>query len=531
MADAGRTSEGNDRSRRLADLDHRHVWHPFTPMQVWLDEAPLIIERGEGCYLSDTDGNRYLDGVSSLWVNVHGHRHEKIDAAIRAQLTSIAHSTFLGLSHPTAIELAKRLCKIAPGQLRRVFFSENGAASVEVALKMAYSFWRNQGQDRDRFVRLEAAYHGDTIGAVSVGGIDRFHETYRPLLFATEAIPSPYCYRCPLGKSRPSCELACATALDAVLEREAGRVAAVIVEPLVQGAAGIITAPDGHLAKIAEITKQYEVLLIVDEVATGFGRTGKMFACEHEAIHSDILCLAKGLTGGYLPLSATLCTERVFEAFRGSPEEHKTLYHDHSYSANPLACAAALANLDVFEEEETLERLAAKIDLLSRELSSLALEAQVGEVRQRGFMVGIELVRDSARKEPFEEALQVGAKVVLAARRQGIVLRNLGDVIVLMPPLTISLEEITTLVRGTSWPSKKCSQSSSRTRRYERRRAVQLLPPGARSAREEKAQETDEDSHERTGGGGRDRRPADRLLRVEQLPRSRTTPTPCQSGK
>lgn len=416
-------------------------------MQVWLeDDAPLVIERGEGCELIDTEGRRYVDGVSSLWVNVHGHGHPHIDAAVREQLDRLAHSTFLGLTHPPAIELAERLIALAPGRLSRVFLSENGAASVEVALKMAYSYWRNRGEPRERFVRLENAYHGDTIGAVSIGGIDRFHDTYRPLLFATEPIPSPYCYRCPLKLDPTQCGLACADALDDVLSRYPGQVAAVVVEPLVQGAAGIITAPDGHLARIQEITRRHGTLLVVDEVATGFGRTGRLFACEHEGIEPDVLCLAKGITGGYLPLSATLTTEAVFDAFRGAPEEHRTLYHGHSYSANPLCCAAALANLDVFRDEQTLERLQPRMRQLSALLEPLADHPRVGEIRQRGFMAGIELVADRETRESFAESEQWGARVCREARRHGVIVRPLGDVIVLLPPLTISSEQLEKLV-------------------------------------------------------------------------------------
>ena len=440
----------SDRTRRLAALDQAHVWHPFTPMQRWMEDDPLIIERGEGCELIDTDGNRYLDGVSSLWVNVHGHGHPALDAAITAQLGRLAHSTFLGLTHPTAIELAARLVALAPGQLERVFFSENGAASVEVALKMAYSYWRHKGEERPTFVRLENAYHGDTIGAVSVGGIDRFHETYRPLLFATASIPSPYCYRCPLDLSPADCGLRCADALEDVLAREGDRVAAVVIEPLVQGAAGIITAPDGHLRRVADIARRHGVLLVVDEVATGFGRTGKMFACEHEGIEPDILCLAKGLTGGYLPLSATLATSEVFDAFLARPEEHRTLYHGHSYSGNPLCCAVAMANLDVFENENTIASLPAKIDALAAALKPLTDHPHVGEIRQRGLMVGIELVADRATKEPFPEHLQVGAEVAKATRPRGAIVRPLGDVVVLMPPLAMTEEELTRLVSATA---------------------------------------------------------------------------------
>jgi len=441
---------GGERTRRLAALDQAHVWHPFTAMQGWLEDDPLIIERAEGCELIDTDGRRYLDGVSSLWVNVHGHSHPAIDAAIVDQLGRLAHSTFLGLTHPPAIELAARLVALAPGRLERVFFSENGAAAVEVALKMAYSYWRNRGEDRPTFVRLQNAYHGDTIGAVSIGGIDRFHETYRPLLFATASIPSPYCYRCPLGLSYPSCGLACAEALDTVLRREGASVAAVVVEPLVQGAAGIITAPDGHLRRIADIARRHGVLLVVDEVATGFGRTGRLFACEHEGVEPDLMCVAKGLTAGYLPLSATLATAAVFDAFLARPEEHRTLYHGHSYSGNPLCCAAALANLDVFESERVLDSLPSKVEALAAALKPLADHPHVGDVRQRGLMVGIELVADRATKAPFPERLQVGADVAKATRPRGAVVRPLGDVVVLMPPLAMTEDQLERLVAATA---------------------------------------------------------------------------------
>jgi adenosylmethionine-8-amino-7-oxononanoate aminotransferase len=467
------SEETSERTRALAALDQANIWHPFTAMQGWVEDDPLIIERAEGCELIDTDGRRYLDGVSSLWVNVHGHGHPTIDAAIVEQLGRLAHSTFLGLTHPPAIELAARLVALAPfshlpddqpapnddpsgpasarrSRLERVFFSENGAAAVEVALKMAYSYWRHRGEDRPTFVRLENAYHGDTIGAVSIGGIDRFHETYRPLLFATTAIPSPYCYRCPLGLSYPACDLACADVLDEVLTREGNRVAAVVVEPLVQGAAGIITAPDGHLRRIADIARRHGVLLVVDEVATGFGRTGRMFACEHEGVEPDLLCIAKGLTGGYLPLSATLATGAVFDAFLARPEEHRTLYHGHSYSGNPLCCAAALANLDVFEAEGTLAALPGKVEALTRLLAPLADHPHVGEVRQRGLMVGIELVADRETKEPFPERLQVGAEVAKATRPRGAIVRPLGDVVVLMPPLAMTEDELARLVAATA---------------------------------------------------------------------------------
>ena len=430
----------------LRAADRANVWHPFTPMSVWLGEDAPIIERGEGSFLIDTDGNRYIDGVSSLWVNVHGHSHPTIVDAIVSQARTLQHSTFLGLSHPPAIELAERLVAIAPPGLERVFFSENGAAAVEVALKMAFSFWRNRGEQRTRFVSVQNGYHGDTIGAVSVGAIERFHETYRPLLFETSQIPSPYCYRCPLGLTYPSCDIACASALDDVLTRHEDDVAAVVVEPLVQGAGGIIAAPDGHLARVAEIARRHGTLLIVDEVATGFGRTGTMFACEQEDVAPDIMTVGKGITGGYLPLSATLATAEVFDAFLAPPEEHRTLYHGHSYSGNPITAAAAIANLAVFEEERTLERLQPKVEILRMLLKPIADHPFVGDVRQRGLMVGIELVANRNTKREFDESLQMGARVARAARPRGAIIRPLGDVVVLMPPLSIDEDTLVKLV-------------------------------------------------------------------------------------
>jgi adenosylmethionine---8-amino-7-oxononanoate aminotransferase len=438
------------RTDDLRASDFRNVWHPFTPHTVWFaDDAP-IIESGDGCWLIDTDGKRYLDGVSSLWVNTHGHGHPRIVEAIQQQAATLQHSTFLGLSHPQAIRLAERLVELAPEGLSRVFFSENGAAAVEVALKIAYAAWKHRGEDRPLFVSLDEAYHGDTIGAVSVGGMDLFHDTYRPLLFETARIPSPNCYRCPLGLKVETCGLACADQLDAVLAEHAGKVAAVITEPLVQGAAGIITAPDGHLARIAEITRRHGTLLIVDEIATGFGRTGRMFSSEIDGVRPDLMTIGKGVTGGTMPLSATLATEELFEAFLAPPEQGRTLFHGHSYSANPLAAAAANATLDLFEAERTLEDVAARIEQLTGLLKALADHPIVGDVRQRGLMVGIELVEDRVTKRPFAPELTVGARVCREARKHGVIIRPLGDVVVLMPPLVISQEELTLLVEATA---------------------------------------------------------------------------------
>lgn len=442
----GEPARSPETARLIAD-DKAYVWHPFTQMADWLADEPLVIAAGEGCYLIDTEGRRYLDGVSSLWVTVHGHRHPVLDAAIRAQLDRIAHSTLLGLANIPSIELARRLVALAPPGLSKVFYAENGASAVEIALKMAFQYWQHRGEpQRTRFVSLQGAYHGDTLGAVSVGGLDVFHARFRPLLFPALHAPQPYCYRCPLGQAYPACELACAEALGELLAAHAEEVAAVIVEPLVQGAAGMVTQPPGYLRRLRALCDRHGVLLIADEVATGFGRTGRLFACEHEAVAPDLLVLGKGITGGYLPLSAVLTTEAIYEAFLGDYTELKTFFHGHTYTGNQLCCAAALANLDLFAQEDTLGRLQPKIAQLAAGLARFWTLAHVGDVRQRGFMVGIELVADRATREPYPLAARVGQRVCWAARARGAILRPLGDVIVLMPPLSIAPDELERLL-------------------------------------------------------------------------------------
>jgi adenosylmethionine---8-amino-7-oxononanoate aminotransferase len=411
----------------LAAADRTHLWHPFTQQRGWSEEEPLIVERAEGTDLIDLDGRRYIDGVSSLWCNVHGHAHPRIDAAVRDQLGRVAHSTMLGLSHLPGIELARRLVELAPPGMTRVFYSDSGSTATEIALKMAFQYWRQRGEERrTRFVSLRMAYHGDTIGSVSVGGIDLFHSLYRPLLF-----------------DAPRAEPGDVADMERLLAAHRGEVAAVIMEPLVQGAAGMLVHPDGFLRAVRELCDRQDVLLILDEVATGFGRTGRMFACEHEAVTPDLLCLAKGITGGYLPLAATLTSERIYEGFLGEFEEFRTFFHGHTYTGNPLACAAALASLDVFAEERTLERLAPKIELLGRLLEPLASHPAVREVRRRGFMVGIELTEHPV-------AMRMGHRVTLEARRRGAIVRPLGDVVVLMPPLSIAEAALRRLVETTA---------------------------------------------------------------------------------
>lgn len=411
------------RTEELAMLDRRYLWHPFTQQQGWQAEDAPIIDSAQGCVLTDTDGRAYIDGVSSLWCNVHGHGHQTINAAIRKQLDSVAHTTMLGLSHEPSIILAKRLIEIAPAGLSRVFYSDSGSTATEIAVKIAYQYWQQAGQpERKHFICLRDAYHGDTIGSVSVGGIDLFHETYRPLLFDT-------------FKAEPGD----AADMERLLTEHDGEIAAVIMEPLVQGAAGMIVHPQGYLRSVRELCDRHDVLLICDEVATGFGRTGTMFACQQEGVTPDLMCVAKGITGGYLPLAATFATERLYQSFLGKHEEFRTFFHGHTYTGNPLACAAALASLDVFEQEHTLDHVAELSVDIKKMLAPIEAMPRVKEIRRRGLMVGIEL-------SGFTTADRSGHQVTLAARRRGAIVRPLGDVVVLMPPLSITHLELQKLI-------------------------------------------------------------------------------------
>jgi len=350
--------------------------------------------------------------VSSLWVNIHGHKVPEIDNAIKNQIEKLSHSTLLGVTNPPAAELAKELIGICPPGLKKVFYSGDGASAVEVAIKMAFQYWQHKGKpDKAKFVYLENGYHGDTLGAVSVGGIELFHSTFKPLLFETYRAPSYYCYRCPLGKTYPSCEIACAKEVEKILEKHHEEICAVILEPYVQAAGGMIVAPEGYVKIVREYCHKYDVLMILDEVATGFGRTGKMFACEHDGVTPDIMVLGKGLTGGYLPLSATITTQKVYDAFLGEYEEFKTFFHGHSYAGNPISCAASLGNLEVFRKHNTLENLHVKIDYFEEELKEFEGLKHVGNVRNKGLMAGIELVEDKETKKPFPLERKIGWEV------------------------------------------------------------------------------------------------------------------------
>jgi adenosylmethionine-8-amino-7-oxononanoate aminotransferase len=433
-------------TEKLIALDKKFLWHPFTQMAMWLESQPLVIDSAEGFYLIDTEGNRYIDGVSSLWCNVHGHHVKKIDDAIRAQLDKVAHSTLLGLGQTRSIELAEKLVQIAPPGLAKVFYSDSGATAVEIAVKIAYQYFANRGErQRDKFVALRDSYHGDTIGSVSIGGIGTFHAIFHPLLFETFFVPSPHPYL--FDGTREECSNASLHAVRRLLHEKGERIAAVVLEPLVQGAAGMVVHPHGFLRGLRELTQEYGVLLVCDEVATGFGRTGKMFACEHEEVGPDLMCVAKGITGGYLPLAATLATEEIFAGFMGEVGDNKTFYHGHTYTGNALACAAALASLELFEENRLLEKMHAKIELIGEWGRRILQLPHVGDFRQCGMMGGIELVKDKASRESYPGAQMTGTRLCQKMRKRGAMMRPLGDVIVLMPPPAIDLPLLDELLK------------------------------------------------------------------------------------
>ncbi|HVV99983.1 MAG TPA: adenosylmethionine--8-amino-7-oxononanoate transaminase, partial [Planctomycetaceae bacterium] len=415
---------------QLTQWDQAYVWHPFTPMDEYCREGAPVIVAGEGFFLIDAAGQRYLDGVSSLWCNVHGHRVPEIDAAVREQLDRIAHSTLLGLANEPSVRLARALVELAPAGLNRVFYSDSGATAVEAALKICFQYQQQKpGATRTRtlFVALGGAYHGDTLGSVSVGGVPLFHQTYASLLFKTLRVPAPVSYRVPPGFDRASWLDHCYAELERTLREHHAQIAGFVIEPLVQGASGILVHPRGYLRRVRDLTAEYDIPLIADEVAVGFGRTGSMFACEQEAVRPDLLCLAKGLTGGYLPLAATLATDEIYSAFCDDPLAGKTFFHGHTYTGNPLGCAAALASLRLFAERDVLANARRIADRLRQRLAEIADQWYVGEIRQQGTMVGIELVRDRATQEPFDPALRLGRRITLAARRRGVILRPLGD--------------------------------------------------------------------------------------------------------
>lgn len=435
----------------LREFDRRYVWHPFTQMSEWEAESQLVIAKGEGSWIIDTEGNRYLDGVAAIWTNVHGHCRKEINQAIKKQVDRLEHSTLLGLAGEQPSILAKRLVDIAPEGLVKVFYSDNGSTAVEIAVKMAFQYWVHRKRpEKNKFISFKNAYHGDTIGAVSVGGIDIYHEVFRPLLFPTIQAPSAYCYRCELAPNKDSrfCNMECLGKLEELMAKHTGELAALVIEPLVQGAGGMIVQPEGYISKVRELCDRYEVLMIADEVAVGFGRTGKMFACQHEDVTPDIMALSKGITAGYLPLAATLTTQEVYNAFLGEYKELKTFFHGHTFTGNPIACAAAIASLELFDQDRLLENLPGKIKYLKNRLELLLEHDHVGDVRCCGMVGGIELVKNKESREAYPWEERIGVKVCLEARKHGLFLRPLGNVIVAFPPLAISLQELEILMDG-----------------------------------------------------------------------------------
>ena len=429
----------------LVELNRRFLWNPFTQMKGYLESDPLVIERGEGVRLFDVDGNSYLDGNSSLWLNIHGHNRPELNAAITDQLGRIAHSTLLGMGNVPAIALAERLAGITPAGLTKVFYSDSGATAVEIGLKIAHAYWRRAGRpEKSGFLSFRNGYHGDTIGAMSVGGIDLFHDEFGPLLFHVERAPYPHAYRYP--GTEQECSEASLAAVEKILDRKARELACVVVEPLVQGAGGMVTMPDGYLGKLATFCRKHDVLLLADEVATGFGRTGRMFACDHEGVQPDIMAIGKGLTGGYLPVAATLATDRIYDAFWGEHSEMKTFFHGHSFTGNQLGCAVALASIDLFESDGLVERVQASAAQVADRLKPVAELSHVGDVRQKGLMVGIELVEDRKSKRSYPWAEATGARVCRRARDLGMITRPLGDVVVFMPPLVTSAEDLSAMI-------------------------------------------------------------------------------------
>lgn len=431
--------------------DLKYIWHPYTQMKEALNLPPVLIERAQGIKLYDADGNFYYDTISSWWCNVHGHNHPQIKEAISKQVNLLEHVLFAGFTHKPAIELSRKLIELTNHKFNRVFFSDNGSTSVEVALKISFQYWHNLGdKKKTKFVSLDYGYHGDTIGAMGVSGLDLFNKVFSPLLYPAYKVPSPYCYRCPMKKERSACAIDCIKPLEKLLKEKHSEICAIIIEPLVMGAAGMIIYPKEYLKQVADLAKKYKVHLILDEVAVGFGRTGKMFAYEHiPGIKADFLCLSKGITSGYLPLAATLTTEQIFRAFYGDYEKRKTFFHGHTYTANPVACSAALASLKIFKEEKTLQKVNKLMPFFHRELGKFKDLDLVGDIRYLGFIGAMELVKDKKTKEGFGLKRRLGLEVYRRGLKANLVLRPLGDIIYLFLPLCTSKAQIKDILKRT----------------------------------------------------------------------------------
>lgn len=436
-----------DRTKELVEKDLKYIWHPDTQMKDYENESPIIIEKGKGIYVWDTEGNKYIDAVASWWVNTLGHSNPRLNKALSEQAEKIEHILLAGFSHVPAIELAEELVRISADNLTKVFYSDNGSTAVEVALKMVFQYWLQVGKpEKKKFVALKNSYHGDTLGAVSVGGVDIFYKIFKPLLFDVFQAESPYCYKCPINLDKETCSSDCIKFVEEIFEKNHNEIAAMVIEPLIQGAAGMRMYPALYLKKLAELCKKYDILLIDDEVAMGFGRTGKMFAYEHAEVKPDIVCLAKGITAGYMPLAVTLATDKIYNAFYDDYDKYKTFFHGHSFTGNPLACALAVENLKIFKEEKIIENLQSKIKIFEKELQKLNELKYVGEVRSTGMIGAVEIVEDKTNKKLFDSKLRIGKKIYDEALKLGAILRPMGNIIYFIPPYIITETEIKQLI-------------------------------------------------------------------------------------
>jgi len=433
-------------SGRLRQLDATHIWHPCTQQKDHEQLAPIPIERGEGSYLFDIEGRRYIDAVSSWWVNLFGHNHPRLNQALKAQLDKVAHHIFAGFTHEPGVELGHRLSKLAPAGLSKVFFTDNGSSAVEAALKMSFQFWQQSGYPhKTKFLSLTEAYHGETLGALSVGGCELYRRVYKPLLQEGYQVQGPDCYRCPSGLHRDNCQAQCFSHLEQTVQQHHDSIAGIIVEPLIQAAAGMRIYPAVYLKKLRNICDRYRIHYIADEIAVGYGRTGKMFANNHADVSPDLLCLSKGITGGYMPLAVVMTTDAVYEAFYGDYQELKAFLHSHSYTGNPLACALAVEVLNIFDQENILANLPERMQTLSHRASEFEALPHVGEFRQLGMVAAVEMVAEKNNKSPYPWQARMGLEVYRRALDRGVILRPLGNVIYFMPPLTTSkdvLDEI-----------------------------------------------------------------------------------------
>jgi adenosylmethionine---8-amino-7-oxononanoate aminotransferase len=427
----------------LQTKDRRFLWHPYTQMKDYADRDLPMIDRAAGLLLHDVGGRTFFDTISSWWSILHGHNHPTIKAALTAQLDRLEHVLFAGVSHPPAISLAEKLVAITPPGLQKVFYSDNGSTACEIAIKMSLQYWRHTGRpERKRFVALERGYHGDTIGTMSLGGVPEFHQAFREMLFDSYRLPAPCCFRCPMGRHRDDCRLECLEPFERLLEKEGGHIAGLIIEPLIQAAGGMNIYPPAYLQRAADLAREHSVHLIIDEVATGFGRTGKMFALEYVDIAPDFLCLSKGLTGGFLPLAATLSTDEIYNAFYGDYAEGRTFFHGHTFTGNPLGVAAALGSLQVFAEEDVFGRLAITVPHLGQRLQRFGELPWVGDIRQLGMIAALELIKDRQTREGISAAARIGWPIHLRGLEEGLLLRPLGNVVYLWLPLSTTTEEI-----------------------------------------------------------------------------------------